>query len=227
MSDLPPPPAETLRHGDLLWPKKGYVPYLLNDEAAEYAEEKALWEAEQRAFRDQGRPEDLSQEEFDFLSELTFDEFRQAYGEEQTAPAFMGGGVSVGHVAIVEMMNGVPHVVEAVPKGVVRGLYADWARNHSDHKVWHGRLRAPVADAPDRFVQQAAEQVGKPYSFWRFRLTDTRGFYCSKLVWYAAYRAFGIALDGNMSPRRGFWYSPKQLTRSSYVEMLQEDGPYE
>ena len=236
-TSLPPPSAGDLVHGDLLWPKGKHaiIPYFWNNETSvtenQLAAEKADWEVGQARFRAEGKPDSLTQGEFEYLASLTFERFRARYGLEPhgvgPGAALLGGLVSVGHVAIVEVLRGEPFIIEALMKqGVVRRPYESWAKDHARDLVWWGRLKGPVADAPGKFVAAARAQVGKPYDFWNFDLSDDRGFYCSKLVWFAAFKVFGIALDGDPDPRRGFWYSPRQLTHSRLVDMLQSAGAY-
>ncbi len=236
-SKLPPPPAAKLQHGDLLWPKGqgAYIPYFWNGATeanpAEASAEQADWEAGQAEFRDAGRPETLTPAEFDYLTTLTFEEFRARYGMQAagtgTGVSLLGGLVSVGHVAIVDVSDGEVFIVEALmDQGVIRRTYKNWSDEHTDDLIWWGRLKAPVAGRSDEFVAFAKTQIGKPYDFWNFDLGDERGFYCSKLVWCAVFNVFGIALDGHMDPHRGFWFSPRQLTHSRYVDMRQSTGAY-
>ena len=234
-ANLGAPEPGALAHGDLLWPKgkNKIILYLHNDETAqdtaEVAAEKRDWEDEQRAFCGGDHP-DFPPEAKARLCSLSYEEFRADYGSETiglTNYALLGV-ISVGHVAIVDATDhNDPWVIEALRKpGVVRGRYSDWAAKHHDDLVWHGRLGAPVAGDPEKFVDAAKNQLGRPYDFWNFDLLDTAGFYCSKLVWYAAFKAFGVALDGEANHRRGFWYSPRQITRSPHVQMLSGHGNY-
>lgn len=55
----------------------------------------------------------------------------------------------------------------------------------------------------------AARQIGKPYGLIRSK-TDTRSFYCSKLVWAAYYYTTGLDLDGT----GGYWVWPVDLVLS-------------
>ena len=68
-------------------------------------------------------------------------------------------------------------------------------------------------------VMLAEVEAGKPYDFWNFDLTDSSGFYCSKLVWYAVQKATGTRLDEGLT-RPLPWYSPKQMHSSRYIELV-------
>ncbi|RYG13802.1 MAG: hypothetical protein EON92_04315 [Burkholderiales bacterium] len=137
----------------------------------------------------------------------------------------------VGHVGIVDVRDGVPWVIDATPsrrrggvngpKGVAEQTYEEWLGDdsHLQSHVWQGRLRGIDEAGGSAMVAAAAAQIGKPYRFFRFDLDDASGFYCSKLVWLAAWDALHISLDGGGAARR-FWVSPLQLMRSDRVEML-------
>jgi uncharacterized protein YycO len=133
----------------------------------------------------------------------------------------------VGHVAIVEAGRQEPHVIEAVMgKGVQRITYAAWRKGRKGELVWHGRLKDIAGDALAKIPQIAQTQVGKPYDFWNFDLSNDQGFYCSKLVWYSVWKATSEALDDNKNPRRRLWYSPKQMLKSKRLCLLNSPGSY-
>jgi cell wall-associated NlpC family hydrolase len=61
----------------------------------------------------------------------------------------------------------------------------------------------------------AYKQMGKPYSITAAK-TDTRSFYCSKLVWAAWRYTSGLDLDGD----GGFWVWPIDLVNSRYTTLF-------
>jgi len=61
----------------------------------------------------------------------------------------------------------------------------------------------------------AYKQMGKPYSVAGAK-TDTRSFYCSKLVWAAWRYTSGLDLDGD----GGYWVWPIDLVNSSYTTVF-------
>lgn len=61
----------------------------------------------------------------------------------------------------------------------------------------------------------AYKQMGKPYSLAAGK-TDTRSFYCSKLVWASWRYTSGLDLDGD----GGFWVWPIDLVNSGYTTLF-------
>ena len=230
MTTLYRPDPSTLRSGDLVWPKADdqIVCYLTGDDY------DALWRQQRDAYvatvradpaaTQQERELALLVEGWSYAEFVTFPPERAAFVAAMDRPW-------VGHVGVVEVRDGVPWVIDATPhrsiggiagaSGVADQTWADWVGDdgHLKSHVWHGRLLRldPVQAA--KLPQTAKAQMGKPYQFFNFNLDDTAGFYCSKLVWYAAWRALGLSLDGG-APQRRFWVSPLQLMRSSGVHLL-------
>ena len=124
-----------------------------------------------------------------------------------------GGGIYVGHVAIVEIdQAGNPWVIEALlDHGVVRTPYAQWLTSRPGEIVWHGRVRDIPADQLAQIAIESKKYIGRPYDFWNFDLDDDKAFYCSKLVWLSISRSLHFPIDGDPNPKRVFWFSPKQL----------------
>lgn len=238
--DFPTPDPKKLVSGDLVWPKKksAYVPYKSGDDDATYYAERVEWQRERDEYVKARREEpSLTVEErahVDSIANMEFREFLALYQADEApdVPGLYsgrdGGGLYVGHVGVIELdQSGTPWVVEALwKKGVVRHTYAEWLAGRPNQLVWHGRIKNLSADHGSAIAAEAAKHVGKPYKFWNFDLNDDRGFYCSKLVWLATFRATGIAIDGMPKAKRGFWFSPKQLLYVDRMSRLHDPGNY-
>lgn len=229
MTLLRPDPS-TFRSGDLVWPKADdqFVYYL------DGGPQEQLWLEQRDAFvaRVEADPAP-GQEELALAGQVR--EWRYADFASFPPPgAPMEALVNrpwVGHIGIVDMRGREPWIVDATPSrklggfngpsGVADQTYEDWLGDdcHLQSHVWHGRLRGVDPAAAASLVGPALAQAGRPYRFFSFNLDDTGGFYCSKLIWYAAWKALGLSLDGG-EPARRFWVSPLQLMRSSRVELL-------
>jgi cell wall-associated NlpC family hydrolase len=250
VSDFPDP--KTLQSGDFVWPKKkgAFVPRYRIDQPP--SEEQKAWEAaRERLLREDPSKSGLSPELAEKLKSMSYEEFETRYfaGPAETAgkaaksrSVNIGGQtIYVGHVGIVEIdAQGIPYVVEAAASvglrgAVIRTPYADWLKNNSGMRVWHGRVRDLRAGVRKRIVTEAMKQLGKPYEFFNFDLNDDSGFYCSKLAWMSVWRATSsrwvaapIAVDDDPNPRRPFfsWFSPKQLVNAKRVTLLHKPGEY-
>jgi hypothetical protein len=229
------PPSAELQAGDLLWPKKPGDVILFNAEPGKADKDDAvLWRQERDAYletlRKASNPTPEERERYVALQSMTYEEFSARYLDDRSPgePATFGtGDPYVGHVAIVDLENGKPVVIEAVLKGVRRIAYADWLRERSGDLIWWARLKGVPRDRRAAVAKAAAANVGKPYDFWDFNLLDTTGFYCSKLAWYSIWTGAGISPDDDTNPKRVLWYSPKRLMRSPHVELLANPGSYE
>jgi Permuted papain-like amidase enzyme, YaeF/YiiX, C92 family len=230
-----PPAAALLQAGDLVWPKKpgAIVPY--NSRPGEAGERDAMrWQKEKEAYLDEVRrepnPSPQEKERYSTLQKMTYEEFVSSYLADRPAgqPATFGvGNLSVGHVGIIEITDGKPFVLEAIMGlGVRRISYADWLRDRPDELVWLGRLKGVPSEKRSAVAKRAAEQIGKPYNFWDFDLKDTSGFYCSKLAWLSVLLGAGFPPDDNPNPERVLWYSPKQLMKSNYIDLIVNPNPY-
>jgi hypothetical protein len=229
-----PNPA-TFQSGDFVWPKKpgAFVPYRY--ESAQAADEdRERWTSERAEFlrkvsrgEVQGGPQIAGQ-----IENLTYNEFRTLYlrneQPNQITPYALGGGAAVGHVAIIELdAQNEPWVIEALwTPGVVRQRYQSWINSRFGEIVWHGRLKDVERQDRAKIGIEARDYLSKPYDFWNFNLADVSGFYCSKLVWLAVMRSLNIAVDGNPSPARSFWLSPKQLLYAKKIDRLFDPGDY-
>lgn len=250
------PHPRTFQSGDFLWPARpgAFIPrYALR--SLQPSAEQVAWEEEKRAFiekaRASGNPDEIAAA--DQMEALTYKDFQALYFNDTRGSAPQSGartrGFSplpaalpeVGHVAIIEVdRSGTPWVVEAMPKaqnryeslysrfsnGVIRTRYSDWATQHKDYNVWHGRLRDVNRSDRRGIAAAAGDFLGKDYWFWSFNLSDESAFYCSKLVWVSVFRAIDLALDEDKNFVRRFWVTPKQLASSKFVEMLHSPGVY-
>jgi len=238
--DEPPPrrPERAgLQAGDFLWPRRPnqWVPYAAGA-ADERATDKLLWLAERDAFvagvrADPASPQALRQLAAD-MALLEYSEFYQLYMADEAPGTLTPYGNAlhfyVGHVAIVDYEGDKPMVIEALMhKGVVRSSYDDWLAGRPGAWVWQGRLAGRTRDERARIADRARQRLNLKYNFWNFDLADTdAGTYCSKLAWHATLQATGVALDGNPEPRRGFWFSPKQMLKCRSIEKLHNPGSY-
>lgn len=163
---------------------------------------------------------------------MEFSEFMTLYQADQspgTSREFGGGAgvLYVGHVGIISIAAGVPTVVEAVlGKGVQQISYESWLKNRAGSWVWHGRCSNSSEADRAKIAAAAKMHLDQPYNFWNFDLSDTSGYYCSKLCWQATNDSLGVALDGNQNPKRAFWFSPKQMLKARLVEKLFSPGSY-
>ena len=235
-SPKPFPLPSELQAGDLLWPKVpgAWVPYKVGgstDVKGDYSE----WTAERdaRLAELKGRSDAYSLAQVNALKALSYYEFRarylQGYEPGRLNEYSFGGIAAVGHVAIVTMSTrGVPGIIEAYsPAGVVTSSYDDWMNKaHAGDICWQGRLKGITPADGKRVARAALRQKGRPYDFWNFDLSDTSGFYCSKLVWLAAMQALDLPIDGDRNPKRLFWLSPKQELYAKTVDILLDQGNY-
>jgi len=235
-SNRRPDPAN-FESGDFIWPKKpeAFVPYN-SKVSGTYDKDRLQWEREKLAFMRRVRSDPRSPRELlrlaRGLERMEFREFLALYlaDEKPGIPGTYGGRspIYVGHVGILLVKaDDEPSVVEAVwGEGVRVVSYQSWLRERQDNIFWHGRMRDLRRSDRASIADEALRYAGKPYDFWNFNLADDSGFYCSKLVWLAVYRTLRIATDDNPDPRRGFWYSPKQLMNSAHIYKLSNPASY-
>jgi hypothetical protein len=231
----PHPNSQLFQSGDLLWPKPRDALVLYNQSAdSDPNIDKMIWENERQEFIAQvGRsPMPLSRAQVSAIGRLSYEDFCIRYFADQNPDQISNysseAGLYVGHVGIVTLDEANrPYVVEALWKpGVVRQPYSDWIAGRSNDFVWLGRLRNASGAERSLVASEAVKYIGRPYNFWNFDLGDASDFYCSKLVWLSAFRALGLAIDGNNNPVRGFWLSPKQLLSLPAIEILHRPGSY-
>jgi cell wall-associated NlpC family hydrolase len=230
------PEVSALQSGDLLWPKKPgkFVPYDSTTQE-DFEAQRQKWLTEKVAYiqrvRNSPTPGLHALQWATDLEQMTFEDFVRIYeGDHDENYVVKYGGQSplyVGHVAIVLVENGTPHVVEAVMgKGVIRSTYAEWLAGRPGELVWHGRVKGVNEQQKMNIAATAVSFLGRPYSFWNFNLGDDTVFYCSKLVWLSVQRAAAITLDDDPAAERYIWYSPKRLMKSPHVELLLTHGDY-
>ncbi|PRD50424.1 YiiX/YebB-like N1pC/P60 family cysteine hydrolase [Phyllobacterium myrsinacearum] len=233
------PDPSGFQSGDFVWPKKPgvIVPY-----SASYAPEmrqiptdfydKQKFEAEKSAYLERAAKSDpdfaASQE--NRLNRLSFEAFaRQYHGSHTLNAASLGTGsiVYVGHVAILEICDGAPFVIEAVSgQGVIRHSYEDWLASRPGEDIWLGRVEDLPQEQRSEIPAEAKKYLGRPYEFFNLDLNDDSGFYCSKLVWLAIFRSLQFAIDDDPQGERFFWFSPKQLMNARRVQLLYNPGSY-
>jgi hypothetical protein len=227
-TQLPVPDAKTFAAGDFLWPKLPgvIVPYNSRPGEAQPRDQKQ-WEDERSAFLRSLNSTERTR--YAGVASLSYDQFVRRYlaGEDPTRPTTVapaGTVVYVGHVAMIDMRNGQPVVIEAmIGQGVREISYPDWLKERSRELIWHGRL---TGRNPQAIPDFARRQVGKPYDFWNFNLADDSRFYCSKLAWYCVSKATGLFLDDDSNSARSFWFSPKQAMNSPHICLLNSPGDY-
>jgi cell wall-associated NlpC family hydrolase len=229
------PNPSTFQSGDLLWPKPPgvIIPY---DASVSTVDEEDRWKAQRDAFvtaaAAPGADAAVKAAAAE-LARMSFLEFKVRYLGDTDPAAIVPQGAAVpiylGHVAIVVIeRDGSRSVVEAVMRGeastpgTVRKIpYAKFVERRAEDDVWHGRFIGRSAAERAAVASVAEAQIGKAYDFFNFDLADASGFYCSKLVWFAAHRALKIALDDRSATFRFPWFSPKQCMRCSrYVCLL-------
>jgi hypothetical protein len=235
-SEHPAPAPELLEAGDLIWPKPpgAIVPYRSQlGEATEH--DSAQWEKEKKDYlaeldrKTNRTPEE--RERYKALEKMTYAEFVAIYLRDlppgKAAASGLGGVLSVGHVGIIQIENGIPFVVEAmITPGVRRISYSDWVKERRGELIWLGRLKNTSAEKRTAVAAVAANYIGRPYNFWNFNLEDSRCFYCSKLAWLSIFTGAGYPPDDNSNPNRVLWYSPKQLMHSPHVQLIVNPGNY-
>jgi cell wall-associated NlpC family hydrolase len=230
-----PPPASLLEAGDLLWPKVPgvWVPYSSRP-GVEQDTDSNEWNKEREAYlqelRAKNNPTDEDKARYRQISGMDYATFKVLYlaDEDPAQPAKHGSSfLYVGHVGIVDVVDGTPWVYEAVyGKGVRMISYSAWLEERRGELVWLGRISNARAEQRSAIAACAKSFIGKPYHFFNFNLSDTTGFYCSKLAWLSITTATGVAPDDNPNPRRLLWYSPKRLMRSKHVTLLYNPGNY-
>lgn len=248
------PDPRTFESGDLVWPKKSgsFVPYsgTSKDNAMVDAEEltEDEWTAQKFEFIREARlspSSDPIERAYQLqiaasVEATTYTKFFNDYAGGVRPEDFQTYGAGrllyVGHVGIIEVDEAErkPYVIEAVYGKTLNGTslvqrvaYDQWLSARGEILVWHSRLRDLDSDKRAAVAKVARGQIGKPYKFFNFNLLDDGGFYCSKLVWFSVMKATGVALDGNVEPRRLIWFSPLQaLSQRETLVTMSSAGSY-
>lgn len=223
---LPTPHREALKNGALIWIRgeDDWVPYSSDNEAAEF--ESSLDVALKRDMK--------LLEEMPHLEDMTYEEFYASYFFGDPIYGEIGyssqQSFGVGHVAIVRIVDDQFRVLEA--SGYKFGLrdisLQDWlASQDVGTQFWIGHFQQFEDAEINKILEIISSEISanKSYDFWSFDLEDPAAFYCSKLIWYAVYKATGRRLDGGIA-RPLPWFSPKQLLASSYISVVASPGDY-
>lgn len=231
------PDSADFQAGDFLWPKRPgqWVPYNSGAET-ERAIDKVRWIQERNSFIATIRAQPNSSQQLRQLATdlegMEYSEFYELYQGDRAPDVSQpfgggGGGFYVGHVAIVGFRDTTPIVIEALDgKNVVTSSYTDWLASRPGAWVWHGRLSNRSATDRAKIALEAEKYIGRKYDFWNLNLSDTSGFYCSKLCWLATMNSLSLAIDDNPEPKRAFWFSPKQMLKSKRIDKRFNPGNY-
>lgn len=231
----PFPSPGIFQDGDLIWPKKPNVVVPYNSKPGEATDSDAAnWVRERDHYlADLKSKEAVTEEDkarYLAVKNMTYDEFVSLFLDDippDHSDPYSGGAIATGHVAIIQMADGKPTVIEAMDGiGVRRMSYDEWTKNRPGELVWVGRLKDMSAEKRAAVAATAAKYIGRPYLFWNFNLSDVTGFYCSKLAWFSILTGAGFPPDDNRNPNRPLWYSPKQLMKSGHIQMIVNPGPY-
>jgi cell wall-associated NlpC family hydrolase len=205
---LGPDPAD-LQTGDLVWPRADRQIVTFDTDPSQ----DLPWMRAYAALRD--APTALSSEQSEQL-ELFVRDFW------------------VGHVALIEVVDGIPWVVDATPSrsgwaqprtdGVAMQPYQAFLDDaaHTESHIWHGRVSGQSPDAGRRLIEATKKYLGAKYDLrpWGFDRADD--FYCSKLIWHALRDGLGITLDkkGPRVPQP--WFTPWDVMQASGITLLYE-----
>lgn len=140
--------------------------------------------------------------------------------------------VWVGHVAWIEVREGVPWVVDATPsrsgvalpgsRGVATQTYAEFLadESHTQSHIWHGRLRGLVPAQSASLIEAAKAYLGRPYGINPFGFGQTDDFYCSKLIWHIVRDALGVSLEKKAWSLPLPWFTPWDVMDCPQVQLL-------
>lgn len=224
--------ASILQSGDLIWTRGKDTPIPYSSATTNVVAE---WEAGKKAFisallarKATWSPNDAQQ--YTDLQGISYEDFDAFYFAGRKAAKMESYGSTtgvVGHVALILVEKDNAFILEANTDGGVKQVeILTWLRSRGDNLFWVGRIQNLSIEKRREIAIYAKQFIGQPYDFWNFDLSSTNGFYCSKYVWYCTWKCTGIALDKNDEPRRTFWLSPKQLTKSTYITFLVRPANY-
>jgi uncharacterized protein YycO len=232
MRQARPDPA-TFQTGDVIWPRQPWVFIPFNSRpAGNYDPDKSGWEREKQEFLERVKQNPRASENDRAvaaqLEAMAYEEFRARFlsGTEEEEVTAAGWLPWIGHVAMIQVRDGTPWVVESTFGGVRQMPYSDWLKERGKSLIWHGRVKGVDEAGRTRMAEEALKQLKKPYQFFNFDLLDDQGFYCSKFVWFVTRRALGVPLDGDPEPKRKFWFSPKQLIKSRHIQLLNSPSSF-
>jgi uncharacterized protein YycO len=227
------PDPSTFQTGDVIWPRQPWVFIPFNSRpAGSYDPDKTGWEREKQEFLERVKQNPRASENDRAVSTqleaMSYQEFRARFlsGTEEDEVTAAGWLPWIGHVAMIQVRDGTPWVVESTFGGVRQMTYEDWLKERGKSLIWHGRVKGVDEAGRTRMAEEALKQLKKPYQFFNFDLLDDQGFYCSKFVWFVTRRALGVPLDGDPEPKRKFWFSPKQLIKSRHIQLLNNPSSF-
>jgi Permuted papain-like amidase enzyme, YaeF/YiiX, C92 family len=203
------PNASDLQTGDLVWPRANHQIVffeLKNPQGAPWLQAQAAQQGQMMA---------MSAEKASLIERFNRDMW-------------------VGHVALIEIVNGQPWVVDATPhrsglatpgaEGVATQRYEDFLADsaHTASHIWHGRIAGTSAELAQRVIQAAKRYLGKPYNISPFNFEQTNDFYCSKLIWHAIHEGTGITLKKQNLHAPQPWFTPWDVMQADGIKLLYE-----
>lgn len=204
------PNIADLQTGDLVWPRADW-------QLVSFDENRTQNEPWHQAYAQEIAKPNLSTEEAEQLDLFVRD-------------------IWVGHVALIEIIDGVPWVVDATPErsgwakprtdGVATQAYQAFLddASHTESHIWHGRLKPEFVGQSEgfgqRLVNAAKKHMGIKYSINPRGLAQADNFYCSKLIWHALRDGLGITLEktGLQVPQP--WFTPWDVMQAKCVQLL-------
>jgi Permuted papain-like amidase enzyme, YaeF/YiiX, C92 family len=204
------PNASDLQTGDLVWPRAGWQIVSFDDDRTR----SQPWHV---AYAQEIAKPGISSEETEQLDLFVRD-------------------IWVGHIALIEIVDGIPWVVDATPNrsgwaeprtdGVAMQPYQAFLDDaaHTESHIWHGRIKPEFVNPADNFGQRlvdaAKKHIGAKYSIKPRGLAKPNKFYCSKLIWHALRDGLGITLEkkGLRVPQP--WFTPWDVMQADCVQLL-------
>jgi hypothetical protein len=212
------PKISDLQTGDLVWPRADHQIVKFDEQSPEWQQAYAVLTSE---------PEKLSAAQ----TELLQMHIRRLW---------------VGHVALIEIIDGKPWVVDATTnrsiwhkppdlgnrKGVGSQSYENFL-NDEDHlqsHIWHGRVKPQFVSHIPQFghdlVNAAKRHLGAPYTLFPQGLEEPTKFYCSKLIWHAFRDGLDITLQKKPDALPSPWFTPWDVMQADCIERLYEPKKY-
>jgi hypothetical protein len=180
-------------------------------------------------------------------------EWQQAYAVLTSEPAklsaaqieLLDGEIRrfwVGHVALIDIIDGQPWVVDATPhrsiwskppnkgnpEGVGSQSYEDFLNDeaHLQSHIWHGRLKPEFVSHIPNFgqdlVDAAKKHLGAHYTLLPGGLENPDKFYCSKLIWHALRDGLDITLQKKTDALPMPWFTPWDVMQADCMALLYE-----